>query len=214
MINRLRTEQMTALTDLILCSLAVYILFQFTDAPGFKFRVWIWIFFLLATASFLGFVAHGFAMSQRMNDMIWKPLRLSLGLALGMIVVGAVYDLTGEEEACQVLLYAPGVVALNFGVDVLTPRLFRALILMVSNTITILFALGVLGIYIFLTIKHLLPGSGWMVAGFLTTFLAVVVQAVGRKGTPIFWSFDNNGVFHLIQMAGLILIMIGLKTSF
>lgn len=51
-----------------------------------------------------------------------------------------------------------------------------------------------------------------MLTGVLVTIVAAVVQATGTVGKPIFWYFDNNGVFHLVQMAGMVLLFIGLST--
>jgi len=31
----------------------------------------------------------------------------------------------------------------------------------------------------------------------------------GKAGKWIFWYFDNNGIFHLIQMIGLVLLLLG-----
>jgi hypothetical protein len=49
-----------------------------------------------------------------------------------------------------------------------------------------------------------------MVAGIFITILAAVIQATGKAGKAIFWYFDNNGVFHLIQMFGIVLLLAGL----
>ena len=45
------------------------------------------------------------------------------------------------------------------------------------------------------------------------TIFAAVVQAVWKTGKSIVWYFDNNGVFHLIQMIGIVLLLAGLKMS-
>jgi hypothetical protein len=70
-----------------------------------------------------------------------------------------------------------------------------------------LFALGV---YVYLLFTSTLSGVEWMVAGIFVTILAAVIQATGKAGKSIFWHFDNNGVFHLIQMIGIVLLMVGL----
>jgi len=70
-----------------------------------------------------------------------------------------------------------------------------------------------LGVYIFLVFKGTLPAAGWMLAGVLVTIIAAVVQAIGKPGKSMLWYFDNNGMFHWIQMLGMVLLFLGLKAS-
>ena len=39
------------------------------------------------------------------------------------------------------------------------------------------------------------------------------VQAGGRAGFTLGWPFDHNGVFHLVQLGGLVLLGAGLTRS-
>lgn len=198
-------ERITAWTDVALGLLSGYFAFQLAQVSGFKAQVWAWTFDLLAFSSFLGAIAHGFEMSQKANDRWWMPLNLSLGLALGLFVIGALFDLSGESVARMVL---PIMLAVGVGFFLFTlwkPGSFMTFI--AYEAVAMLFALGVYG-YLLFTGK--LAGAGWMVAGISVTILAAVVQATGKAGRGIFWYFDNNGVFHLIQMAGVILLFVGL----
>lgn len=76
-----RFEQMTALTDFLVGCLASYAVSRLSSLAGFKPTIWMWAFALLAIAAFLGALAHGFSMTQKTNDLLWKPLNLTLGLA-------------------------------------------------------------------------------------------------------------------------------------
>jgi hypothetical protein len=134
------------------------------------------------------------------------PINLSLGLALGLFVVGALFDLKGEAIARTAL---PAMLAIGFGFFIITiwkPGNFMTFI--AYEAVAMLFALGV---YVYLLFTSSLAGAGWMVAGVLVTIIAAVVQATGKAGRGIFWYFDNNGVFHLIQMLGMVLLFIGLR---
>lgn len=200
-----RFEQMTAFTDLLLGLAAGCAALQLSARADFKSQTWMWAFGLLAFASFLGAAAHGFAMSEKTNDRIWMPLNLSLGLALGMFVAGAVFDLLGEESARMVM---PVMLVLGFGFFLVTlffPDSFLPFI--IYESAAMFFALG---IYLFLFLKRT-PGAGWMAAGIFVTILAAVVQATGKAGRRVFWRFDNNGVFHLMQIVGLALLYAGLR---
>ncbi|MFN8434885.1 MAG: hypothetical protein U0V18_12735 [Anaerolineales bacterium] len=199
-------ERITALTDVFLGILAAWGAAQLFAYADFRHQVWAWTFGLLAVASFLGAIAHGFAMSQKTNDRLWLPINLLLGLVLGLFVVGAFFDLSGEGVARKAL---PVMIALGFGfflVTVWKPGTFMTFI--AYEALAMFFALGVYG-YLFFTSN--LAGIGWMVLGVFVTIIAAVVQATGKAGKSIFWYFDNNGVFHLIQMVGIVLLFVGLK---
>ena len=88
-------ERMTALTDMLLGILASYFAVQLAQFTGFKSEVWSWIFGLLAFSSVLAAFAHGFEMTQKTNECMWMPLNLSLGIVLGLFVVGSLFDLGG-----------------------------------------------------------------------------------------------------------------------
>lgn len=201
-----RFEQMTALTDLILGLLAGYAVIQLAQRTGFKSQIWMWAFALLALASFLGALAHGFEMTQKTNDLIWKPLNLFLGLALGLFVVGAVLDLSGEESARRILPFMLTLGVVFFFVTLIYPSNFLTFIL--YEGVAMIFALSV---YVFLFYKGTLPNSGWMSFGIFVTIIAAIVQAFGQTGKSMLWHFDNNSMFHFIQMFGLVLLFAGLE---
>ncbi len=204
-IHSSRFEQVTALTDLALGLLASYAAIKLMSLTGFKSQIWMWAFALLACASFLGVIAHGIAMSQKTNDLLWKPLNLSLGLALGLFVVGATFDFSGEETARTILPFMLILGLIFFFITIIFPGTFLTFI--IYEGIAMIFALGV---YIFLSYTNALPNAAWMALGVFVTIVAAIVQAVGKTGKSMLWYFDNNGMFHLIQMIGLILLFEGL----
>ena len=198
-------ERVTALTDVLMGLLAAFISFQLFIVSGFRYSVWAWAFGLLAFSSLLGAGAHGFVMSEKTYTRLWMPINFSLGLALGMFVVGAVNDLAGESAA---RIMIPVMTTLGFGFFLVTlwkPGTFMTFI--AYEAFAMLFALSTYG-YLFFAKSH--PVSSWMLSGVLVTILAAVVQATGKAGRGIVWYFDNNGVFHVIQMVGMVLLWVGL----
>ncbi len=198
-------ERITAWTDVLMGALAGYIAVQLAQVVGFKFAIWAWAFSLLTVSSLLGAVAHGYYMTPKTNNRLWMPINLSLGLALGLFVVGALFDLSGERAARTAL---PIMLAVGVGFFFFTlwkPGTFMTFI--AYEAVAMLFALGV---YVYLFFASALVGAGWMLLGVLVTIIAAVVQATGKAGKGIFWYFDNNGVFHVIQMAGMVLLWMGL----
>ena len=203
-----RFEQMTALTDVALGILSGSAAFQVLQFSGFKSTVWGWAFALLAFSAFVAALAHSFEMTQKTNERLWMPINLSLGWTLSLFVVGALIDLSGDAIARAALPAALIVGLLFFVITVLRPGSFMTFI--AYEAVAMLFSLGV---YVFIFFKGTLPGAGWMLAGVFVTILAAVVQALGKTGKSIVWYFDNNGVFHLIQMIGIVLLLTGLKMS-
>jgi hypothetical protein len=132
------------------------------------------------------------------------PINLSLGLALGLFVVAALFDLSGESLAQKSL---PLMLVVGFGFFLITvwkPGTFMTFI--AYEAVTMLFALGA---YVWLFSTSASVGLGWMATGVSVTIVAAVVQATGKAGRGIIWYFDNNGIFHLIQMIGLVLLLLG-----
>ncbi len=206
LINHSPFERVTAITDVFMGSLSAYAAIQMSQFSGFKSDVWAWTFGLLAFSSFVAAIAHGFEMTQKTNDRFWMPINLSLGLVLGLFVAGALFDLNGEALARKSL---PIMILIGFGFFLITvwkPGTFMTFI--AYEAAAMLFALGS---YVYLLYDSSLSSAGWMVAGISVTIVAAVVQATGKAGRAIFWYFDNNGVFHLIQMVGIVLLLAGLS---
>ena len=203
-----RFEQMTALTDVALGILSSYAAFQVLQFSGFRSAVWGWAFGLLAFSAFVAALAHSFEMTQKTNERLWMPINLSLGWVLSLFVVGALIDLSGDAMARTALPAALIVGLLFFVITVLRPGSFMTFI--AYEAVAMLFSLGV---YVFIFFQGTLLSAGWMLAGVFVTILAAVAQALGKAGKSIVWYFDNNGVFHLIQMIGIVLLLVGLRMS-
>jgi hypothetical protein len=70
-----------------------------------------------------------------------------------------------------------------------------------------------LGAYVFLSLRGELEGAGLMAAGILISIVAAGVQFKKSISFTLIWHFDHNGVYHLIQTVGLLLLLIGLRCS-
>lgn len=203
------TEQGTALTDFILGVLLLGILFLLYQKSGsLKVTYWMIAFGLLCAASFLGAVAHGFEMSASLNYWLWQPLNLCLGLVIAMFVVAACLDLWGEAASRTTLWIMIAVAIIFYVITVAIPGTFLTFV--AYEAIAMLFALGV---YIYLASQGNLAGSWMMVLGILITIIAAAIQALAPHGTPIILNLDNNGIFHVVQMFGLLAITSGVLAS-
>jgi len=205
------TEQTTAATDFALAVLAagcaVY-LYRLGQHNSFRRNVWSWVFGLLALAAALGAVAHGFKISTKVSNLLWQPLNVSLGLAVALFAVGAVYDMLGSRIAQRVLLIMITVGAVFYAVTLVFPNKF--LVFVIFEMSVMLFALGV---YCTLAIRGRLEGAGLIAAGILITIAAAAVQATGTLHFTFICQFDHNGIFHLIQMPAVIVLAAGLRAA-
>jgi hypothetical protein len=202
-------EQTTAITDIILAIVSgsgVYWIFQAgIKIDRIKTAIWTCAFALLTLAAVLGSIAHGLQMSEEINRLVWHPLNLFLGLSVALFVVGVIYDIRDFQipKRYVVMIIFSGLVF--FGITFIYPGLFFVFIL--YEAIAMFFALSS---YTYLLVKRKFPGSGLMFLGILISILAAVVQAVHSLSIHIIWVFDHNGLFHLIQIAGLIFLYFGL----
>ncbi|MEA3478401.1 MAG: hypothetical protein U9R60_09500 [Bacteroidota bacterium] len=206
------TEQTTAATDFILGILAVWSAYKIYKAghhsSPVKARIWKWVFILLALAAFFGAIAHGFQMDERINFILWQPLNFALGLGISLFAAGAILDLRQGSMPGGIV---PGLLALGFifyFITVLIPGTF--LVFIIYEAVVMLFALIA---YIVLASGQQLNGAWWMVSGIFISIIAAVIQATGSVKIMVFWEFDHNGIFHVVQMFGIILLLKGLLST-
>ncbi len=203
------TEQTTAITDLILgilstlTAIAIYAIGIRKDKT--KTYIWTVLFGLLSIASFLGAVAHGFEMSKVHNALLWHPLNFALGLAVGLFVVGVIYDLR-HYSLPKGLLPVMFIVVLLF--YLVTVFLNKFIIFIIYQSLALLFAFIV---YCYLGYINRLKGAWLMAMGILISIIASAIQAVMDVDVKVIWVFNHNGIFHIIQMVGIIFFYLGLR---
>ena len=210
-LNPLPTELTTAATDVALGLLAIACaayLWRFAEYDSWKVNLWCGVFGVLAVAALLGAVAHGFVWSTKMWHLFWIPLFLLLGLAVALFVVGAVYDWLGPSAARIALPVMVVLALVFFSVTQMVSGAFAVFI--VFEAAAMLFALAVYG---YLATTQNSSGMGLMAAGVALNIAAAAAQASQTVSFTLIWRFDHNGVFHLVQMLGLIVLTAGLKSS-
>jgi hypothetical protein len=58
-----------------------------------------------------------------------------------------------------------------------------------------------------------LNGALLMAAGVLVSIIAAGIQALKNVSVTIVFEFDHNGIFHIVQILGIILLVAGLRLS-
>jgi hypothetical protein len=210
-LNPIPTELTTAATDVALGVLAVgcmSYLVRFRERDRWKVGLWSWLFGLLAAAALLGAVAHGFAWSVTVWDLLWFPLFLLLGLTVALFVVGAIYDWRGLSAAKRSMPFMIVLAVIFFGVTQVISGAF--LVFVLYEAVAMLFAFGLYG---YLAAKVSNRAMTVMLIGVGLNIVAAAIQATQAVSFTLVWPFDHNGVFHLVQMVALLVLCAGLRMS-
>jgi hypothetical protein len=199
------TERTTAATDLLLAVASCVVVVALGRAPAsVARRVWQAALLTAAAGAALGAVAHGLAISEGTRELLWQPLYLLLGVTVSLFVVGAVASWRGAPAARRVLPPMLGAALVFYLATRLSGGEF--LVFVVFQAGTLLFALGV---YLRLQARGR-AGAGLVAAGLAVTLAAGAVQAAESLTVRLVWEFDHNGVYHLVQLVGLVLLARGL----
>jgi hypothetical protein len=206
-------EQTTAITDIILAIVAfggmLILYWNLTDNKElWKIIIWSTAFGLIGLAAVMGAAAHGLVISRAAHDRLWQLLNMLLALAVSLFVAGVVYDLWGLS-VCLKVLPVMLIAGLGFfGATRLYPDIFFVFI--VYEGLALIFALSA---YIYLAVRGELAGAVFMAAGILISILAAGIQANNSISLTVIRQFDHNGIYHIVQVVGLILLLVGLRES-
>lgn len=208
-VTGIETELTTAVTDLLLAlvglaGVALIDRSAVRHAEGQRALVWMGAFGLLGTAGLLGFAVHGLALPPGLEGLLWHPPYLALGGAVSLFAAGVVIDLRGFPLPVRAIVGLLAAGGLFYGLTVVFSGAF--IVFVVYEAAALLFALGG---YLYLRRRDRKPYSLWMAAGIAVSIAAASVQASGSLTLRIVWEFDHNGLFHLVQVPGVILLLKG-----
>jgi hypothetical protein len=204
------TELTTAATDALLGAVCLAVALQLMVTPtaaGWKRALWVTMFGLLSCGSWIGAIAHGMEWSDTARTALWRPLYLSLSLAVALMVVGAAYDRWGEATSRGLLPWALGAGTLFFALTQILSGAF-VLFLVYEGGATCV----ALVIYAALAITGGMPGAGPITVGIALSLIAAAIQA-SDLSMRVVVRFDHNGLFHLVQIASVIVLASGLRAS-
>ncbi|NIL93750.1 MAG: hypothetical protein GTO71_04775 [Woeseiaceae bacterium] len=202
------TEQTTAATDLLIAVLAIASAnYLRKRGPGeLRGRLWRIVFLLLAVASLLGAIGHGLVLGRTVYIVLWWGAYLALALLVAAFLLATIRDLAGDARARQALPFLVVVAIGFFGYFALDPDNFLPFILY-ESTVMILALAG----YIRIAIRGDMPGATWIAASITVNILAALVQAGGSLQVTVIWTFDHNGIFHLVQILAMGMLVYGLR---
>ena len=203
------TERTTAATDLALAAAALAgAAYLRGPAPAsLGRRIWAAALAAAGLASLLGAVTHGLVMTDGLREALWQPLYLLLGIAVACFVAGAVGDAWGAPPARRIL---PPLLTLALGFYFATRFTGgNFLVFVLFQAVGLLAALAV---YCWLTWRSR-RGAGMVAGALALTLAAGAIQADQSLSARLVWEFDHNGLYHLVQLAGLALLVAGLART-
>jgi len=181
-------EPTTVITDYLLGAVAAWVSVLLLKSTHASQRLWALAFAALAAGAFLGGTWHGFVRSE----LLWKASVLSVGVASFGMVAGSARA-TMESKALPVLA------AIKLAAYLGWMLLHDEFIYVVLDTGIALLVVAAL---------HLWKWNGPILAGVGLSVIAGLVQA---SGFTLHQHFNHNDLYHLIQVAGVVLLYHGAK---
>lgn len=203
------TEQTSAVTDLILALQALvgsYFIGRKSTNQAFATTLWSWVFGLLCFASLLGTVVHGFELTQETIRILWAPLYFALGLLVALVALAAISHGWGNDTGRRLVPVGIGI-AFVFSA---TTQIWSDSFLLFVGYEAVMMTIALILYVICLWIPDKQRGAGFLAAGVFLSLIAAAVDSQTTWRPQFIWTFDSHGIFHLIQMMGLLMISIGL----
>jgi len=200
------TEPMTLLTDYVLAGVTGWLgwrLWAARDEQASR-GLWAVAFGALAVAALAGGSHHGYTLllPEGLLHALWKVTVFSVGIAsFGMVCGSAIAVTSGRARS---LLLALAVAKLAF--YSLWMVAHDQYIFVIVDTGAAM--LGIAALHLWSRFRHADAASRWMLAAIAVSVLAAGVQAAGVAPHP---HFNHNDLYHVIQVAAMVLFYKGAK---
>jgi hypothetical protein len=182
-------EPMTTATDYLLAGVAAWLSVLLFSSAQRSVKLWGLAFAALAMAALLGGTWHGFLKS----DALWKATLLAAGGAsFGMVAGSAVATLSGRAR--ELLIGLASAKLLAYCLWMLRHDEFIYVVIDTGIALAVVMAL------------HLWKWNGPLLAGVALSIVAALAQA---SGVALHEHFNHNDLYHVIQLAALVLLYRG-----
>jgi hypothetical protein len=184
-------EPMTVITDYALGGVAAWLSFLLFRSAQTARQLWALAFAALAAAAFLGGTWHGFLQS----NLLWKATTLSAGVASFGMVAGSSYAVFSGQARVFALTAALAKLVV-----------YSAWMLGHDAFLYVVIDTGIA--FIVVAALHLWKWNGPILAGVAVSIAGALVQASGFR---LHEHFNHNDLYHVIQIAALVLLYRGAK---
>jgi hypothetical protein len=201
-------QPIAALTDLLLglvaFALAWGCLRRFRRTGSARTGWWALGYAALGIGAVLGFVNLGFATG--LAQPIYYVARFAVGLAVFAMLNAVVGSLVGRESGRRWRLAFALAFCAYYGATLLSDSF---LIFIAYSGVGLV---AVLGLEAYRWLGRREPGAGWMTLGIALSIGAAVLQAAQLSLTLV-WTFDHNAIYHLVQLAALLVLYRGIAAE-
>ena len=184
-------EPMTVVTDYLLGGIAAWLALLLFRSAQTSRRLWALAFAALAAAAFLGGTWHGFLQS----NLLWKATTLSAGVASFGMVAGSSYAVFSGQLRAFMLTAALAKLVV-----------YSAWMLSHDAFLYVVIDTGIA--FIVVAALHLWKWNGPILTGVAVSIAGAMVQA---SGFTLHEHFNHNDLYHVIQIAALVLLYRGAK---
>ena len=172
-------------------------------------RLWAAAYSLFALNSAVGFILHGFYLSDSLNIILWSILYVVLGLMLAMYVSSVRYDVFGEQgfdKFLRVSIIVSAVVCV---------------IIAAINVIDYHYSFPLFSAYCILNIGIILSQLfrrikedkrfAWYLAAIMIFVIGSVIQAINTIQFSLIWDFNHDSVYHFAMLIFLLVQFKGIR---
>lgn len=199
-------EPTTAITDLMVAVLAVYIARELHAWHNIRLMNvhWHlgWAFWSLSFGALMGAISHGLGphFSENTQALIWKLTVLPIGFTSVFFLMGTLHHTIAFDSA-RWLYWVPVLFLAAYLFTIMKDDSFNNVVKFYGPVMGF-----VLAVMLYSHFGLGSPGAGQAALGLIITFAAAGVQV---SGFSIHQHFNHNDLFHVIQMAGMYFIYRG-----
>ena len=202
-------EPMTVITDFLITGVAWWLgsrLLQ-ADESGIRRsrRAWGLAFLFTGLAALFGGITHGFSLylPDKAILLTWKGTVYSVGLSMLFAVAGTVIG-SPLHRSAKVLLHVLNVT--GFVIYALWMISHNSFLYVIFHYAPAMLSVACIQAWVYA--RHRTVTAPWIIAGVIATLLGAAIQ---RSGFSLHLHFNNNDLFHLVQVAGLFLVFQGAR---
>ena len=200
-------EPTTTVTDYMISAVAWWFgaKLMMSASSGRAQKLWALGFLFTGAATFLGGTSHGFApyLSEFQYFAIWKATVYAVGLSMLFTVSGTV-DGSGIGHRNRALLH--GINVVGFAIYAVWMISHSQFIYVIGYYVPAMIVVAVIQAWAHL--DHRARSAPWLIGGVLLTLAGAIVQ---QSGFSIHRYFNNNDLYHVVQIAGLYLLYRGCR---
>jgi len=203
------SEPTTAATDYLIMVFAWWFggrLFHLQgDSANSAIRFWGLAFIFIGLGAVFGGTSHGLAtyLGERADFYIWKTTVYAVGLSMLFAVAGTIVA-TPLGNAMRKTLHILNVTA--FAIYATWMLGHSAFVYVIYHYVPAMITIALLQVLVY--VRQRSSGPLWLIAGVVITLCGAIIQ---QSGLTIHEYFNNNDLYHLIQIVGLILLYRGAR---